>query len=449
MTIQAGLTGPPHVPELRIRVWSDRPGTDIRITHAHTGAPVAGVSVTAALLPFALAAAPTLSRRIVEIGQLPFDTPLKVEMAGEACTVLTPPAPEGELRILMGSCFFLPDDRGKLATAYANLREQDRPHLRLQAGDQLYLDAGELPDGPTALDRTLARYRQYWQDDKYGEYLRSGAVLFAPDDHDYWNDYPFRMPHLSRSWDGKWREHAAAAELAYMAYEALGNPDARTWFVLDLGLISLFVLDTRTRRGTSDRNPPARLFDQDQRDALTAWSTGLRKPGVVLSAMPLFQKPEGKFLFITGDHNLLAWPNDARVIWRAVESASADVLLLAGDIHQGRMLEWRTGPIGAVRQHFEIVSSPLSLLGWPTKSKREVKSPPTGLQLGQDLGRRDPTRIINSTSRDHFALLRFSPGPSAVQVRATLHRLPDTLIPASESGDATDCQLELLLRTEV
>src|SRR4030095_11513808 len=105
--------------------------------------------------------------------QLPFDTPLTVEMAGEACAVLTPPAPGSELRIVRGSCFFLPDDRRKLPTGYARLREQERPHLRIQGGHQLYLDAGELPEGPTPLDRTLARYRQYWRDDKYGEYLRS------------------------------------------------------------------------------------------------------------------------------------------------------------------------------------------------------------------------------------------------------------------------------------
>ena len=140
-------------------------------------------------------------RRVVEISGLPPDTLIRVTMGGEVCTLLTPPAPDAELRLLIGSCYYLPDDRGKLASAYDNLREQDRPHLRIHAGDQLYLDAGALPDGPTAFDRTHARYRQYWQEPSNARYLRGGLTLFTPDDHDFWNDYPYRMPHLTRSSD--------------------------------------------------------------------------------------------------------------------------------------------------------------------------------------------------------------------------------------------------------
>jgi hypothetical protein len=103
------------------------------VTMARTGAPIPGAVITPRPLPLS-AVHPSLPRRVVEISGLPPDTLVRIGMAGEDCTVLTPPAPDGELRVLMGSCFYLPDDRGKLASAYESLRDQDRPHLRRSSG---------------------------------------------------------------------------------------------------------------------------------------------------------------------------------------------------------------------------------------------------------------------------------------------------------------------------
>lgn len=449
MTIQAGLTGPPTVPELRVRVWSDRPGSDVAVSMARTGAPIAGATVIPKPVPFG-AVHDSLPRRVVEIPGLPPDTLVRVDMGGEACTVLTPPAPDGELRLLVGSCFYLPDDRGKLASAYDNLRDQDRPHVRLHGGDQLYLDAGKLPDAPTAFARTHARYRQYWQDPHHSRYLRGGVTLFSPDDHDFWNDYPYRMPHLTRSSDSQWMEHARAAQTLYDAYQALGNPDGKSWFSLDLGIVSLFVLDTRSQRGSKNRNPPERLFDAPQGQALLAWSAALDKPGVILSAMPLFQKSANKILLglMTTDHNLLYYPSDARRIWRAVENAPYGMVVLAGDIHHGIVSEWRTGAAGAVRQHYEVVASPLSLLGYPVAGKRKSERQPGGLQLGEELGRRDVARTFYCTSTDHFALLRFTRDAQSVRVTASVHRTPDAVTPNSEIENDDPCRVEFHLRRE-
>ena len=449
MTIQAGLTGPPHAPDLRIRVWSDQPAPAVEVRMARTGEPIAGATILTRPVPAVIAGEPSLPRSVFEVAGLPPDTLVRIELSGEACVVLTPPPPDGELRILVGSCFYQPDDHGQLAAACALLRDQDRPHIRLHGGDQLYLDAGALPDGPTALARTLARYRQYWGDPAHAGYLRGGVTLFTPDDHDFWNDYPFSMPHLDRSWSGAWQEHSDAAGLAFVAYQALGNPEARSWFSLDLGLVSLFVLDTRTRRGTENRHPPSRLFDPDQRDALLDWSATLDKPGVLLSAMPLFQKATGKFLgVITGDHNLLHWEEDARQIWRAVERAPWGVLVLAGDIHRGVFSEWRTGPPGALRQHYELTTSPLRLLGYPWKPGRKAGAQPGGIQLGAELGRRDVARTYYGTSTDHFALLRFTPSPLGVRVTADVHRVPDAVTPPSELEFDDPCRAGFYLRKE-
>jgi hypothetical protein len=450
MTIQAGLTGPAALGGAnRIRVWSTARDAPVHIARAGTGQPIAGASVVDVPPPPELQDHPDLQRRVIEIANLPPNTFISITIAGETCTVLTPPLPDQELRLLVGSCFHLDDDRGQLAAAYANLRPHEKPHLRLHCGDQLYLDAGPLPRAPSAFARTHARYRRYWNDTKFSEYLRGGVTLFTPDDHDFWNDYPHRMPHLSRSWDRSWREHAEAADLCHLAYQSIGNPGARTWFMLDLGMVSLFVLDTRTRRGARDRNPPARLFDADQAVALLDWSANLTKPGILLSAMPLFQRPKGKFLFFTTDHNYLAYPSEARVIWRAVEQARHDVIVLAGDVHQGRFTEWRTGTGPNTRRHHEVVSSPLRLLGWPRvlRSRDRARLPPSGLSLGAGMGRRDWHAVQYGTAVDHFTLCTFRKRRDGrIRLGIEVRRIPDAQIPISELDGHYPCTANVLLQ---
>lgn len=448
MAIQAGLTGPPHTATMRIRVWSDRPGSDAVVRFANTGQPVPGIAITPITVPPALIADGRLFRRVIEIAGAPADADLRIEMGGEACQVRTAPAPGSELRILIGSCFHIEDDRGRVLSAWRRLNLMDRPHVRIHCGDQIYMDAGPLPDGPDAFARSLLRYRRYWEDRSHVEYMRDGITLFAADDHEFWNDYPYAMPHLSRSHDAQWREHAIAAERLFLAWQALGHPGGRTWFPLDLGAVSMFMLDTRTRRGTESRNPPKRLFDADQRAALLEWSATLEKPGLLVSSMPLFQDAEGKVLFFSTDHNMLAFPEDARVIWRAVEQAAHNVIVLAGDIHQARCTEWRTGSGASTRRHFEIVSSPLRLLSWP---KIPVLNRPLfgrgraeraeSVNLGVANGRRDPAVSYFGTSVDHFSLLRLRPVPTGLQVSLSVRELPDARIPDSQYGGGR-CALE-------
>jgi hypothetical protein len=254
------------------------------------------------------------------------------------------------------------------------------------------------------------------------------------------------MPHLTRSHDSQWIAHADAARVAHLAYQSLGNPEGRRWFQLDLGLVSLFVMDTRSDRSTGERNPPARLFTDEQRDALTTWSAGLTKPGLLVSSMPLFQKPVGKFLGFEGDHNLLHWEEDARAIWRAVEAGPWGVVVLSGDIHQGRALRWSTSTAGGSRQHYELISSPMCLLSWPKVasifSRRKVGDPPRGLLLGAELGKRDPDQLYFGTSRDHFLHLRLTDaGQSGVRIQARSLRTETAAVLGAEQGSLPECNM--------
>jgi hypothetical protein len=124
------------------------------------------------------------------------------------------------------------------------------------------------------------------------------------------------------------------------------------------------------------------------------------------------------------------------------------VLFLAGDTHRGRACEWRTGPPGKVRRHYEVVASPLSLLGYPWTETRRAEFPPSGLQLGGDLGRRDPAHTFFVTSVDQFTLLKFRRMGDEVVVTARVHRTPDAVTPPTELGGNRPCVMECTLRRE-
>jgi hypothetical protein len=94
------------------------------------------------------------------------------------------------------------------------------------------------------------------------------------------------------------------------------------------------------------------------------------------------------------------------------------------------------------------VASPFSLLGYPVAAKREAKRQPGGLQVGEDLGRRDVTRTYFGTSTDHFTLVRFNREAQSVRVTATVHRTPDAMTPDSEIENSHPCRVEFYLRRE-
>lgn len=427
MTIQAGITGPPTTAHQALRVWTDRPGhgpPDVR--HAASGLPLGKLTIRK--IPEGAATGGTgLPREVFEIAGAPANSELSVSLGGETCHVRTLPEPGEELRLLFGSCYYRRSDRGRLARAFEQLRPGDRPHVRIHGGDQLYLDAERLDASRSVLERTVAIYDEYWNDPSYGAFLRGGVSLFTADDHEYWNDYPFSVAHLRRSWSDQWRAHADAADRARRAYQSLGHPGGSDYFALELGPISLFLTDTRSRRGDGRGRGPRRLFDDAQAAALRAWSRSLDRPGVLVTAMPLFQPARKTSLFglVTTDHNLLAYERDARTIWDAVEEAPHDIVVLGGDIHQGRLGAWQDPVRPGGPRRFELVASPLSILTWFTG--RPEPEPPPRVRVGGRVRRIDhPYWGVADT--DMFALLRFRPLPTGrIRARFELRAVGDPL----------------------
>ena len=357
---------------LKVRAWVDDASVNTVTTRwSASGVAVPG-SVQDVALPPILAAHPHHPRKIFEIGDLPPDSDITLEAGSHSARIRTLPDSDQPLRLVLGSCYYGMSGVDSQAAmpngpqlAYATL--QDQPHLKILCGDQVYLDSGSLGNGSVSREEaTFRRYYDYIA--AYGGYLSSGLHVFAPDDHEYWNDYPNAMLWLRRSFGDKWVEHGRAAILANTAFQTITNPGAESWFELDLGLVSLFVSDLRTERSTEGRgrlfwdaggwhegSHGRRLCSTEQIDAIGRWAGGLDKPGLLVVAQPLFQGPEG-----TADQNLLAYPNEARAIWAAVEQAPRSIAVLSGDIHYSRASYW--GPADLTKTRFEVVGSPMRLL---------------------------------------------------------------------------------------
>ena len=342
---------------------------------------------------------------IVDATDLLPDTVYKVRVAGRVgdppLAIRTPPlALDGSNELLLGlqSCYF--PSTGERENALAVLACWDerakrggssgKPHATILCGDQVYADvpAGGF-DAPERIYRE--RYRELWAPSRLGGGLQRGAHFFTGDDHEFWNDYPKRQPHLSRSWDKNW-EPAAKVAIEHMWLEQGlwnfapgvdgGKGDRRSWCHTELcSGVKLFVADTRTDRTDyaelpGDRKVRVRrpgdagvgipdgsvgFMAPAQERALAAWLAGLRERdvGLLVLGQPLVH--EGS----RTDLALASFPEQFAELLAGIDRAmagGATLVVLSGDIHWARLLELG-GPGAPYRGRlFEFVSSPVGLV---------------------------------------------------------------------------------------
>ncbi len=103
------------------------------------------------------------------------------------------------LRVLLSSCYFTGNKRSRLAASLLSQLDRNglRPHLRIWAGDQVYLDApwyefAIKTHSIAELERLhCASYARTWfAEQGLGSVLPNGANVFCTDDHDVWNNAP-------------------------------------------------------------------------------------------------------------------------------------------------------------------------------------------------------------------------------------------------------------------
>lgn len=255
--------------------------------------------------------------------------------------------------IALGSCFYNHRDGGQAAASYTALYERGpdsaRPDVTILSGDQVYLDIGfdSLSLRSDEVRQRIAEdYAMHWQ--ALGSILNRGGTWMIPDDHEYWNDFPFygsllpTLLALKLPWVRKaWKRAALDA-----VRNVQRSPTVESFsFGKDL---SVALADLRSYR-KGKKVVPTDLFD-----SLVNWAKTLQGPGVLVVPQPLIVE-ENKH-----ERNLLSFPDHYTGLLEALAHTGHDIVLLSGDVHFGRIATVDLGNNGA--RLIEIIASPMSNL---------------------------------------------------------------------------------------
>ena len=266
------------------------------------------------------------------------------------------------LNIAIGSCFSEQFDDGSVSDSYQALYKKQladsSPHFTFLMGDQVYLDVGIDSLNIQSNDireRIADDYAQSWL--ALRGVFQCGATWFLADDHEFWNNYPFysglnpflQALHLDSVRD-VWRETAR---------DGVNNiQNLKPVRFVNIGRdLSFCLTDFRTTRTTK------RLLQPEYFEQILNWISQLSAPGVFVVSQPIFDD--------VGKEDMKL-PNYAQYqeLLTAMQHAPHDILVLAGDLHLGRIASFQFNKPGTVdepgRTLHEVVASPLSNLSGPT-----------------------------------------------------------------------------------
>ncbi len=360
-----------------------------------------------------------------------------------AWTWAPPDSPGETFNVLMVSCFHRDEESAALRGVASRLRGLpvgQRPDLTLLMGDQVYLDLPTLKDFHNDRAWLAAKFerdytRNWGPDSGFHDLLHLAPSVAAPDDHEFWNNFPHASPFIgnshSESGRANWR---AAAGALYAAFQ-MREPDALLGMParFDVGDLSFCVMDTRTHRDEDRR------FVQSAaaRQAFTDWSASLyagprRRIGVAVTGQLLTTREAGGLRGRVADWELPNYADHAPMRQRFGEvlGAGGTLVWLTGDVHWGRVMR-ASGPAGH-NQLYEVVASPATLLtttgkdtlsrlgGWlgglfgeadPWPRHNDAEDAPTSVSLA---GRRYLRNYQHLQKGDHVAMLNFrgQPRPS-------------------------------------
>jgi hypothetical protein len=315
--------------------------------------------------------------------------------------------PSEGVSLLIGSCFWLNDDRdGYYSAAVKELVQRERPVFKILMGDQLYADVwAPLPN--TIPEGMAQKYERYWGDDAYRDLLAACPTLVSCDDHEFWNDFPQKQIQVPLSWDRYQPQAGDTAAALYDSYQALLNPGGKRWLTIDVPPVSFFVADTRSYR-TSDDDPHARLMLEAQGQDLETWAKQLHGPGVLVLPQPLLKAGGSKT-----DRTLLDFKESDRlgaIFERALGGPNPhDILILTGDIHTGRLSSAEI--VGLHGQIYELVASPASLVTPYLPPWGHKPNPlPDKLAINRRTWHVTGNQRLTATVDNNVGLIRIAPG---------------------------------------
>jgi hypothetical protein len=285
-----------------------------------------------------------------------------------------PAANEQPFTVLLGSCFYVKNDRG----AGRALLNGPRPDLKILCGDQVYLDAPWSHFLLHTHDRAemerlfFETYQRTWEQTGPGAGFRNvmqdGANFLSSDDHEFWNNGPTFGSYVRDTWTAGGRR--TWWDVAARLYGAFQNE--RTIERFSVGPLSFLLADTRLHRD-SDRN---RLMTDAEWNEVCGWVDGLQGPGVLVVGQPIFATQGG----LTARFEDWSFPDFAQYqqLARALRNARHSVVVLTGDVHFGRVAYCQLPPSagGGAPRLIEVISSPLALVDERTGG-HWTEAPPT------------------------------------------------------------------------
>jgi hypothetical protein len=255
--------------------------------------------------------------------------------------------------VALSSCFYEHRDSGRAASAFKALYDRGEtavaPDIKFMVGDQVYLDIGLDSLSPMTNEvrqRVAEDYAKHWQ--TLGSMLTRGAVWMLPDDHEYWNDYPFydsliptlfmlKISRVRNAWRSASRDGVFNVQRsAKVDTFGIGND------------ISFCVADLRSYRSKTQ------FIDKAGFKKIVDWATNLTSPGVLVIPQILIVD-ENKM-----ERNLLSFKKQYANLLVALASSGHDIVVMSGDVHFGRIAQVKLGENGA--RLIEVVSSPMSNL---------------------------------------------------------------------------------------
>ncbi len=332
-------------------------------------------------------------------------------------------------RVLFGSCFCLEkDEEGTAGRRVVQLKPAAKPDMNILCGDQVYLDAPwydftlNLFKKAEIERRTAEKYARAWSPDANGwgfaGILERGPNYFLADDHELWNNAPFKSFALNTFSAGGRRDWQRVASELYGLFQSASSTRE-----FSVGQLSFYLADTRINRG--DDLAGAFMAPHDLAD-LRRWVQHLAGPGVLVIGQPLFTKPAKSFWKpeILTDYGLPDYEAQYQELVQALVATSHSIIVLTGDVHFGRV-SWCPLPNGA--EIIEIISSPLSLVD--ASAGRKWERPPETFPYVDMPGA--PARTIITAGAlqewvDHFLTLDFSATGNVVSLAVDFYAIDST-----------------------
>ena len=295
------------------------------------------------------------------------------------------PADTAAFRVLLASCFHVATDGGRAGHSLAGMKLA--PHLTIFMGDQVYLDLPTLADFRDDEAWLAAKfesdYVKNWMGDGTGTAddaaagaltgaLRLAPNAFIPDDHEFWNNAPFRSPFIQNSFTQNGRDRWKRAALRMVeAFQRAPAAAAGGVTIIDVDPLSILMLDSRSKRRETTKGREA-LIPRASAQELERWTQrliarhqgGELAVGLFITGQSLLDPQAGFFTGEFADYALSNFEDDFAAIVAPLERAAAagvPMLLATGDVHWGRVAILRRR-LESRPSFVEVISSPLSLV---------------------------------------------------------------------------------------